>query len=46
MALQAADRAWERGNLDISEMEDYLANLLQEQIQDDGLPYQGANSIQ
>ena len=38
-ALQAADRAWEAGHLDFSEMEDYLAALLQAQIQDDGLPY-------
>jgi Fic family protein len=43
-ALQAADRAWEQGNLDFSDMEDYLAGLVREQLQDDdGLPYQGPN---
>jgi hypothetical protein len=41
-ALQAADRAWEMGNLDFSDMEDYLAGLVQEQVQDDnGLPPHG-----
>jgi hypothetical protein len=40
-ALTAADRAWEKGDLDISDMEDYLAGLLHEQLQDEGLPYQG-----
>jgi Fic family protein len=43
-ALKAADRAWDDGHLDFSEMEDYLASLLQAQLQDDGLPYQGADS--
>jgi Fic family protein len=42
-ALQAADRAWEKGELDFSQMEDYLAGLVQEQLQDEGLPYQGPN---
>ena len=42
-ALQAADRAWEQGNLDFSDMEDYLAGLVREQLQDEGLPYQGPN---
>jgi len=42
-ALTAADRAWEKGDLDISDMEDYLAALLQEQLQDEGLPYEGSN---
>jgi Fic family protein len=42
-ALTAADRAWEKGDLDISDMEDYLAALLQEQLQDEGLPYEGPN---
>jgi Fic family protein len=42
-ALRAADRAWEMGNLDFSDMEDYLATLVQEQLQDEGLPYQGPN---
>jgi Fic family protein len=41
-ALEAADRAWETGNRDISVMEDYLAGLVMEQLQDDnGLPHQG-----
>lgn len=41
-ALRSADRAWERGDLDFSEMEDYLASLLQEQLQDDnGMPHSG-----
>jgi Fic family protein len=43
-ALAAADRAWDAGNLDFSEMEDYLASLLQAQLEDDGLPYQGPGS--
>lgn len=42
-ALTAADRAWEKGDLDILDMEDYLAGLLQEQLQDEGLPYEGPN---
>jgi Fic family protein len=37
-ALVAADRAWDAGHLDFSEMEDYLARLLQAQLEDDGLP--------
>jgi Fic family protein len=32
--LQAADRAWEQGNLDFSLLEDYLARLLQAQLSD------------
>ncbi|MGB6231349.1 MAG: Fic family protein [Litorimonas sp.] len=44
-ALVCADRAWDNGDLDFSEMEDYLATLVQAQIQDDGLEYQGASSI-
>ena len=40
-ALKAADNAWVAGNLDISDMEDYLASLLQAQLEDDGLPYVG-----
>lgn len=43
--LKAADRAWDDGNLDFTEMEDYLAGLIQAQLEDDGLPYQGASSI-
>lgn len=31
-ALRGADRAWDGGNLDFSEMEDYLAGLLQAQL--------------
>lgn len=37
-ALAAADRAWDEGHLDFTEMEDYLANLLQAQLANDGLP--------
>ena len=36
-ALQAADLAWENGNLDFSLMEEYLAGLMLEQLQDEGL---------
>jgi Fic family protein len=35
-ALQAADRAWERGDLDFSEMEQYLAGLLKQQLEENG----------
>jgi Fic family protein len=31
-ALRAADRAWDAGNLDISELEAYIARLLQDQL--------------
>jgi len=34
-ALRAADRAWDEGNLDISEMEAYLARLLEAQLKDE-----------
>jgi Fic family protein len=44
-ALKAADRAWDDGHLDFTEMEEYLAALLQAQLEDDGLPYQGASSV-
>jgi hypothetical protein len=33
-ALHAADRAWDDGNLDFSEMEGYLADLLEAQLRD------------
>lgn len=33
-ALQAADRAWESGHYDLSEMEGYLAGLLADQFRD------------
>jgi Fic family protein len=33
-ALHAADRAWDEGNLDFSEMEGYLADLLEAQLRD------------
>jgi Fic family protein len=33
-ALRAADQAWDQGNLDISEMDSYLAGLLQAQLED------------
>ncbi|MCT8267708.1 Fic family protein [Afifella sp. JA880] len=39
-ALAAADQAWENGHLDFTEMEDYLAALVQAQLEDEGLPYQ------
>jgi Fic family protein len=32
--LQAADRAWDEGNLDFSELESYLAGLLEAQLRD------------
>jgi Fic family protein len=44
-ALVKADRAWDDGDLDFSDMEDYLAGLLQTQLEDDGLEYRGASSI-
>ncbi|MGO9741866.1 MAG: Fic family protein [Roseiarcus sp.] len=37
-ALKECDIAWEAGRLDLSNMEDYLAGLLQAQLEDDGLP--------
>lgn len=37
-ALKAADRAWERGHLDFSDMEEYLATLVLAQIGDESLP--------
>ncbi|MHB1109285.1 MAG: Fic family protein [Devosia sp.] len=40
-ALIAADRAWDEGNLDFTVMEDYLAVLLDAQLDDDGLGVQG-----
>lgn len=33
-ALKAADRAWDEGNLDFSEMEAYLARLLEAQLKE------------
>ena len=33
-ALTAADRAWDAGHLDFGEMEEYLAKLLQEQLEE------------
>jgi len=33
-ALKAADRAWENGNLDVSALEAYLAQLVSEQLSD------------
>ena len=44
-ALIAADRAWDAGQLEFNVMEEYLAALLEAQLQDDGLPYQGASSV-
>ncbi|WP_244492183.1 Fic family protein [Aureimonas sp. AU12] len=40
-ALIAADTAWDAGHLDFTDMEDYLAVLVQAQIDDEGLPYEG-----
>jgi hypothetical protein len=34
-ALRAADNAWDAGNLDLSEMEAYLARLLEAQLKDE-----------
>ncbi|MCI0598054.1 MAG: Fic family protein [Beijerinckiaceae bacterium] len=36
-ALKECDIAWEAGKLDLSSMEDFLAGLLQAQLEDDGL---------
>jgi Fic family protein len=36
-ALEAADHVWDQGQLDFSEMEEYLAGLLQAQLNDDGV---------
>jgi Fic family protein len=33
-ALQAADRAWDEGNLNLTELEEYLARLVDEQLSD------------
>lgn len=44
-ALKMADQAWDDGHLDFTDMEDYLAGLLQAQLDDDGLPYEGASSV-
>lgn len=33
-ALQTADKAWDQGNLDFSELEAYLASLLEAQLRD------------
>jgi Fic family protein len=43
--LKHADRAWDAGHLDFTKMEEYLAALLTAQLEDDGLPYNGASSI-
>lgn len=37
-ALKECDIAWEAGRLDLSGMEDYLAGLLQAQLEDAGMP--------
>ncbi len=44
-ALKAADAAWDNGHLDFSEMEDYLAALLQAQLEEDGTSFQVASSV-
>ena len=33
-ALRAADQAWNAGNLDVSALDQYLADLLQAQLSD------------
>lgn len=43
-ALKNADQAWHAGNLDFAELEQYLADLLEEQLEDAGLPYQGSEA--
>ena len=41
-ALEAADREWDKGHLDFTKMEEYLAALLQAQLTEDGeLPNPG-----
>ena len=40
-ALKAADKAWELGHLDFSVMEEYLAALVQEQVEEKDLPADG-----
>ncbi len=44
-ALKAADQAWDDGHLDFTIMESYLADLLEAQLTDEGLDYQGASSV-
>ena len=44
-ALFAADKAWDDGHLDFTEMEEYLAALLEAQLTDDGLPYEGTSAV-
>ena len=34
-ALQAADRAWNEGRLDLTDMENYLAGLVEAQLKDE-----------
>lgn len=36
-ALQSADRAWEEGHLLFTDMEEYLAGLLQAQLENEGV---------
>lgn len=43
-ALKRADLAWDAGNLDFLDLEQYLADLVEEQLEDAGLPYQGAEA--
>jgi Fic family protein len=33
-ALRSADKAWEAGNLDVSELEEYIAGLVRDQLSD------------
>jgi hypothetical protein len=40
-ALEAADQAWDQGQLDFSAMEDYLAAIVAAQLSDDGVANPG-----
>jgi len=39
--LEAADQAWDQGQLDFSKMEDYLAAIIAAQLSDDGMANPG-----
>ncbi len=40
-ALEAADQAWDQGQLDFHKMEEYLAALVEAQLSDDGVANPG-----
>jgi Fic family protein len=44
-ALLASDKAWDDGHLDFTDMEVYLAALLEAQLMDEGLEFQGTSSV-